>query len=136
MYIINNILPKYDFLVTQRCWLDNFPYRLVQGISLKKSLFFLQPTNFTKPDIIFFLDCDYKTAYNRIKNQNGDKYEEMNFMKQLEKEFKNMFKQTKNNKFPIKLEQTRIITLDAKKSIKELQKEIKHHLSNLGVVSD
>ncbi len=133
MYLIERFMKKYDFLITQRCWLDNFPYRKVQGIPLKESLYFLKPAKFRKPDIILFLKCNYKEAYKRIKNQNGDKYEELKFMKQLEKEFENMFSQIKSKKFPIKLSRTKIITINASKSLAEIKKEAKNQLTKLGV---
>lgn len=133
MYLINDSLKKCRFLVTQRCWLDNFPYRKVQGIPLKESLYFLKPDRFRKPDIILFLKCNYKEAYKRIKNQNGDKYEELKFMKQLEKEFEKMFSQIKSKKFPVKLSNTKIITIDASKSLAEIKKEAKNQLAKLGI---
>ena len=133
MYLINDYLKKYNFLITQRCWLDNFPYRKVQGIPLKESLYFLKPNKFRKPDIILFLKCNYMAAYKRIKNQNGDKYEELKFMKQLEKEFEKMFAQIKSNKFPIKFSKTKIITIDASKSLAEIKKEAKNKLENVSI---
>ena len=133
MYLIDDCLKKYRFLITQRCWLDNFPYRKTQGISLKESLYFLRPSKFRKPDILFLLKCDYKKAYDRIKGQKGDKYEKLKFMKQLEKEFENMFSQIKSKKFPIKLPKTKIITIDASKSLSEIKKEAKNQLTKRGI---
>ena len=64
-------------------------------------------------------------------SKNGDKYEELKFMKQLEKEFEKMFAQIKSNKFPIKFSKTKIITIDASKSLMEIKKEAKNKLKNL-----
>ena len=135
MYFIEQFIIKHDCLLTQRCWLDNFPYRAAQGIDLKQSLHFLKPENFRKPDIIFYLKCNYKTAYNRIKNQKGDKYENLEFMKLLEKEFEKTFSQVNDNQFPIKFPNTKVIALDANKTSNSVLREAESHLKRLELLS-
>ncbi len=129
MYEINKALKNYKFLITQRSWLDFFPYRRVQGFTLEKCFDILQPFNFTKPDLIFYIKCDYKTAFNRIKDEGGDKYETLSFMKDLEKEFNILFTAIKNKKFPINFE--KIIELDGKEPLQKLKQEVRKHLIRL-----
>jgi thymidylate kinase len=129
MYEINKALNDYKYLITQRSWLDFFPYRKVQGFSFEKCFDILQPFNFIKPDIIFYIKCDYKTAFNRIKNENGDKYETISFMKILEKEFDILFTAIKEKRFPINF--PKIIVLDGKVSLQKLKQEVKKNLIKL-----
>jgi thymidylate kinase len=135
MYLIKDLLGKCDYLVTQRCWLDNFPYRKAQGVSWKKSFEFLKPEKFINPDIIFWLKCDYRTAYERIKNDNGDKYEEPCFMKKTEIEFEKMFSEIKNNSFLVKLPKMKIIEIDARQKLSAMKKEALKHLGKLKILS-
>ncbi len=128
MHLIDKVAKEHKFLVTQRCWLDNFPYRSVQGTSLQTSFNFLKPERFRKPDILFFLKCPYGIAYERIADANGDKYETLNFMKSLEKEFNKMFDDIHKKKFPIDFSSTKIIEVDATKDIPTLKKQIKEYL--------
>ena len=132
MYLIKDV--KKDFLVTQRCWLDNFPYRRTQGISLEESISFLQPESFRTPDLLFYLRCPYDIAYNRIKDQNGDKYETLDFMEILEKEFDKMFDDIQKKRFPIDLGDTRIITLDSNKPLEKVKEEAKDYLSSFSIL--
>jgi thymidylate kinase len=133
MYKIRETLQKKRFLVTQRCWLDNFPYRIAQGFTMQQAIDLLKPEQFEKPDMIFFLKCDYKIAYNRIRNQRGDKYEEQNQMRLHEKEYENMFNNILNKKFPINLINTKIFTIDSSKSITQMKKEIREQLIKLKI---
>ncbi len=133
-YVIKDFLKNTDFLVTQRCWLDNIPYRKVQGFSQKEIFQLLKPERFAKPNIIFFLRGNYATAYNRIKNSNGDKYEQKKLMKLHEQEFKKIFIKIKKNKFQIRFPNTKIINLDSNVSLEKLKLSVETQLNKLKIL--
>jgi thymidylate kinase len=135
MYKIREILKKKKFLVTQRSWLDTFPYRIAQGFTAKQVIHQLKPEGFRKPDIIFFLKCDHKTAYNRIKNKNGDKYEKLGPMKLHEKEFNNMINAILDNAFPIKFRNTKIFVVNSSESLTKMKKEVRMKLMDNKIIA-
>lgn len=136
MDLIRERLQQASFLVTQRSWLDNFPYRKVQGLSYVQSKSFQQPDNFLFPDVIIFLKTDYKTAFDRIRGTGGDKYEEEEFMRRLQKEFDAFIDILPTDESPVRLpHSTQVFTLDAAQSLEELQKQAKSILARLGYCS-
>lgn len=130
-YLIKEAMQNYDFVITQRCWLDNFPYRIAQGCTLMESINLLKPNTLEKPDIIVYLRCNYQIAYNRIKEQNGDKYETKEQMSIHEKEFENMMQSIQNNTFPIDFHNTKIITIETNNSIEYNIRELENRLRNI-----
>ena len=122
--LIISLLRKYEYVITQRSWLDNFPYRLTQGFSLPEIIKVMKANELIKPHLIIFIKTDYRIAYNRIKNEKGDKYETLSFMKILEKKFNYVFNHVKMNKFPIEFKNTRFEKLDGNKGLDELKKRI------------
>jgi len=133
MYYIDEFLGNNKYLVTQRCWLDNFPYRIAQGYSLKEAMDILRPEQFIKPDVIFFLKYDYRRAYEGIKNDNGDKYETLDQIKIHEMEFDKMYDDIRANNFPIKFPNTKIVMIDTSKPLNEVKKEVTEKLEELNL---
>ncbi len=134
MYIIEDVMKKHKFVISQRFWLDNFPYRLVQNISIEETKKLMKPERLKSPNIIFFLNCNSKEAYRRIKNSKGDKYETKEFMEKLDVYFKRIFRNT-YKKIKLKnLKNTIIIEIDSDKPLKEVKKEIKNQLTKLKII--
>jgi len=126
MYIIQNVENKYDFLISQRSWLDNFPYRKVQGFSYDEVISILEPKDFRAPDAVFFLKTNPKTAMNRIKEQKyGDKYETLNFIQKSNKEFENFIDALKKKNIKLNLGRIKIFQLDTNKDLSLVKREIK-----------
>ena len=126
MYLIQDLEKKCDFLVSQRSWLDNFPYRKVQGFSYNKVINILEPEGFRVPDAVFLLKTNPKTAMNRIKkHKNKDKYETLKFIQKSNDEFDKFINAVKNKTINLNLDKTKIFQLDTNKDINSVKRKVK-----------
>lgn len=74
---------EYDFLVSQRGWMDNFIFAAVQGYSYEETARLLRLEDLEMPDLIIYLNANPMVAFERIKDDaKADKYETLEFMKQ------------------------------------------------------
>lgn len=79
--LIKDWKQKYDLLISQRAWMDNYVFGKVQGVSDEETHIMLKQHELEKPDAIIWLTADPEVAYNRIKDDpNKDKYETIEFM--------------------------------------------------------
>jgi thymidylate kinase len=125
-YIVRDLEKKYDFLVSQRSWLDNFPYRKIQGFSYNETIKILQSKDFRIPDIVFFLKTSPKTAFNRIKKQAWkDKFETLAFIQKSSKEFEKFILALKNKTIRLNMGKLKIYQLDTDKGLPLVKKEVK-----------
>lgn len=90
---------KDSNLISQRGLMDHFIFNKVMGYSYSKTKNLLNLDKVFKPKISIYFICDYKVAYNRIKDdQTKDKFETLNFMKKQYAETVNFYKSINKNK--------------------------------------
>jgi len=128
---INNWLRQYEMLISQRSWFDHFAYRLVQGESIESAKQMLSPEGFAVPDITILLRCDPIIAYNRIKHDAGDKYENLQFMSQLGWAYTKTIDNSKKGEILEEFAQMKIIEIDANGPKQDVLNEALKKLSGL-----
>ncbi|MBW2988077.1 hypothetical protein DRJ48_01515 [Candidatus Woesearchaeota archaeon] len=134
MHLIREWTKKYKYLISQRCWLDHFPYRLTQGFSIEETYKLLSPSSFLVPDIVVYLRCDYKTAYNRIKGKRGDKYETLSFLRMLEKNFDYVINEVEHKRLLPEFNATKILRIDSSGSIENTKSLLLEGLREYGLI--
>ena len=78
---------KYDFIVTQRGFLDSFVHGAVQGFSYSWIGELNQIADLPKCDIMIHMVCEARTAYSRICNDpDADKFEYPAYIDKQERE--------------------------------------------------
>jgi len=82
---------KFDFLLSHRGWVDSFVYRRVQGFTFSETANLLKIEELEKPDAIIFLECDVKTAFERLKGREKDKFETKPYLNKLSDGYKQFF---------------------------------------------
>jgi len=132
-YLLNEMLAKHNYVISQRSWIDNFAYRAVQGFSAEEIIKIQKSEKLLIPNIIIFIKVDYRVAFNRIKDTKGDKYEDFEFMEKLQAEFEKLFSEIISKKFVISLEDTKIYALDGSKTFPELKFEIDKIITDMQI---
>lgn len=110
-YLIKEWKQDHDLLISQRFWMDNLAYRGVQGFTWEETREFTRNWELEKPDLIFLLDCEPEKALARINN--GDKFEELAFMKILKKEFDKIYLERNKSKDLVELKGIPVYKIDA-----------------------
>ncbi len=119
---VKKLRKQSKILITQRCWLDNIPYRAVQGVPCGETLKLMGISDV--PDILIHLKCRFDTAYNRIKNKNGDKYETRSFMKKLDSEYDKLIDLICNDQFG----KIKVIQINADETLQNMKTSVMEKL--------
>ena len=85
---------EYDYIVTQRGFLDSFVHGAVQGYSYSWISELNRVQDLPKCDIIIHLVAEAKTAYDRIKNDpDADKFEYIEYICRQERETRRAYRE-------------------------------------------
>ena len=108
-------------VLCDRYYYSTIAYQVAQGIELNKALDLNK--DFRKPTIAFILDVDPEIALERINKArpSTEKFEKLDFMKKLRKNFLNLKTQLKDN----------IKIIDANKPLEEVFEQIKEEIEAL-----
>lgn len=116
-------LLKDNIVICDRYYYSTIAFQHTQGIPLNKIMELNE--DFIKPDIIFILDLPPEMAIERIEKdmtrKDKEKFEQINFMKQLRKNFLDLKNQLPDN----------IIIIDASKTKEEVFAQIKEEIDKL-----
>ncbi len=78
---------KYDFILTQRCYLDSYVHGAVQGFNYAFISELNRINDLPHENIIIHLVAEAETAYARIKDDdNADKFEYIEYIRRQERE--------------------------------------------------
>lgn len=108
-----------NVVICDRYYYSTIAFQSTQGLDIKKIID--KNKNFLKPDIAFIMDISAEEALERIKDRKKEKFEELEFMKELRENFLLLPKMINDN----------IKIIDASKSNKEVFEGIKKEADKL-----
>ncbi len=125
-HLKNTIVPfleggngKKNAVICDRYYYSTIAFQSTQGLDAQSII--KKNKNFLKPDIAFIMDISPETALQRIEHRKKEKFEELEFMKELRENFLKMRELIDDN----------IKIIDASKSNKDVFEEIKKEVAKL-----
>ena len=126
-HLKNTILPflehssdiECNIVVCDRYYYSTIAFQHTQGLDFKKII--EKNKNFRKPDIAFILDIPAETALKRIAYREKEKFEQLEFMKKLRKNFLELKNHLEDN----------IVIIDASKPIEDVFEELKKEIDKI-----
>ena len=110
---------ELNIVICDRYYYSTIAFQGAQGLSIKDMIEKNKP--FRKPDIAFILDVEPAVALERIKHRQKEKFEQLEFMQKIRKNFLRLPKLLKDN----------IKMIDSSKSLKEVFNDIKREVDRL-----
>jgi len=108
-----------NIVLCDRYYYSTLAFQQTQGISFDR--IFAMNRDFRKPDIAFLLDVDPKVALRRIRARVKEKFENLDFMQRLRKQFLLLKDQLGDN----------IIVIDANQTSKKVFEEVRKNVDDL-----
>ena len=108
-----------NILLCDRYYYSTIAFQNTQGLDIKRIIAINK--DFKNPDIAFILDIPAETALDRIKHREKEKFEKLEFMKKLRKNFLGLKNHLTDN----------IVIIDASKSKEDVFKEIKKEIDKI-----
>ena len=108
-----------NILLCDRYYYSTIAFQNTQGLDIKRTIAINK--DFKNPDIAFILDIPAETALDRIKHREKEKFEKLEFMKKLRKNFLGLKNHLTDN----------IVIIDASKSKEDVFKEIKKEIDKI-----
>ena len=125
-HLKNVILPflenndhELNIILCDRYYYSTIAFQSTQGMDIERTL--EENKNFRKPDIAFILDVKPEIALERIKNRDKEKFEQIEFMQKLRKNFLDLSIHLDDN----------IKIVDASKNPDEVFKDVKEEIDKL-----
>lgn len=126
-HLKNTILPflehsndtECNIVICDRYYYSTIVFQYAQGLDLKRVL--EANKDFRKPDTTFILDLPAEMALKRIRHREKEKFEQLEFMKKLRKNFLELKKHLEDN----------IVIIDASKTKEEVFEGIKKEADNI-----
>lgn len=125
-HLKNVILPflenndhELNIILCDRYYYSTIAFQSTQGIDIERTL--EENKNFRKPDIVFILDVKPEIALERIKNRDKEKFEQIEFMQKLRKNFLDLSNYLDDN----------IKIVDASKNLEGVFKDVKEEIDKL-----
>ena len=108
-----------NIILCDRYYYSTLAFQQIQGISF--DAIFAMNRDFRKPDIAFLLDVDPKAALKRIRSRVKEKFENLDFMQRLRKQFLLLKDQLGDN----------IVVIDANRTQKEVFEDVRKSVDEL-----
>jgi dTMP kinase len=108
-----------NIVICDRYYYSTIAFQYAQGLNLQRLVQLNK--SFRKPDIAFILDISPETALQRIKHREKEKFEQLDFMKKLRKNFLGLKSYLDDN----------IKIVDASKDKEEVFEEIKAEVDKM-----
>lgn len=110
---------ELNIVLCDRYYYSTIAFQNTQGLNLKEII--EKNKHFKKPDIAFILDIKPEIALERIKHREKEKFEHLEFMTKLRKNFLNLKNHLKDN----------IVIINASESIEKVFEKIKKEIDKI-----
>lgn len=110
---------KTNIVVCDRYYYSTIAFQGAQGLDIKDLIY--KNKKFRKPDIAFILDVEPSVALERIEYRKKEKFEQLEFMKKIRKNFVRLPKLLKDN----------IKIIDSSKNLQEVFEGVKKEVDKL-----
>jgi len=126
-HLKNTILPflnhkneiECNIVICDRYYYSTIVFQYAQGLTLEKIIG--KNKDFRKPDIALILDIEAETALERIKHREKEKFEKLEFMKKLRKNFLDLKNHLEDN----------IVIINASKSKEDVFEVLKKEIDKI-----
>jgi thymidylate kinase len=133
-YKVRELLKVNDYVVSQRGWLDMYPYHLSIKYDIDKLTEYLRPGDLLIPDVFVYLRCGYEAAYDWIKNSKSDKFEVKNLMRIHERNFEEMLRRIRLGNFPVDVSKMVVIEQNTSHEWDYIKSELLNKIKNIGIL--
>lgn len=120
-FLKNSNKHELNIVICDRYYYSTIAFQSAQGLNIKKLID--ENKRFRKPDIAFILDVEPSIALERIKYRKKEKFEQLDFMREIRENFLKLPKLLEDN----------IKIIDSSKSLQDVFEEIRKEVDKISI---